>query len=347
MDKREFVMLAHDYNPSKHNVNGWFASEKLDGQRCLWLPETCGVAIANVPFANRGPRSRDRTATGLWTRYGHAIHAPTWFLDKLPPFPLDGELHAGRGNFQDVSSYVRKLVPIESEWRSIRYHLFDAPSYEQIYRDGRIYTPHYKMVYSGFLPANLPSTPSFSGKSFDVVLEGLLRVPFDSLVVAVHEQTRLPFISGACDRSVETLFVEVLESGGEGLIFRKYSSSWEPIRSHSMVKMKPTSDSEATVIGFRMGIGKYEGMMGNLEVRWTNPNGKVVEFGLSGFTDTERTLLPEYKQYAPGERFLLIPSTKFSPFFRYDDTITFSYRELTDEGKPKEARYLRPRLKGE
>ena len=30
------VMLAHNYDPDKHNPKGWLMSEKLDGVRCYW-----------------------------------------------------------------------------------------------------------------------------------------------------------------------------------------------------------------------------------------------------------------------------------------------------------------------
>ena len=30
------VMLAHNYDPDKHNPTGWLMSEKLDGVRCFW-----------------------------------------------------------------------------------------------------------------------------------------------------------------------------------------------------------------------------------------------------------------------------------------------------------------------
>ena len=30
------VMLAHNYDPNKHEPKGWLMSEKLDGVRCYW-----------------------------------------------------------------------------------------------------------------------------------------------------------------------------------------------------------------------------------------------------------------------------------------------------------------------
>ena len=36
MSRREFLMLAHKFNPKKHRIGGWYMSEKLDGMRCWW-----------------------------------------------------------------------------------------------------------------------------------------------------------------------------------------------------------------------------------------------------------------------------------------------------------------------
>jgi ATP-dependent DNA ligase len=30
------LMLAHKFEPEKHNVIGWMMSEKMDGVRCFW-----------------------------------------------------------------------------------------------------------------------------------------------------------------------------------------------------------------------------------------------------------------------------------------------------------------------
>jgi len=29
-------MLAHNYDPEKHDPSGWLMSEKMDGVRCYW-----------------------------------------------------------------------------------------------------------------------------------------------------------------------------------------------------------------------------------------------------------------------------------------------------------------------
>ena len=64
------MTLAEDWRGQV--VNGWLASEKMDGCRALW------------------------TGYQFFTRGGNEIAAPDWFTDGLPCVPLDGEIFAGR-----------------------------------------------------------------------------------------------------------------------------------------------------------------------------------------------------------------------------------------------------------
>ena len=78
------VMLAHNYDPDKHKVTGWYMSEKLDGVRCYWNGKT------------------------MYTRTGKLFYAPDEWKAKLPSIPLDGELWTKRDDFQSIVSIVRK-----------------------------------------------------------------------------------------------------------------------------------------------------------------------------------------------------------------------------------------------
>jgi DNA ligase-1 len=344
LPKREFVLLAHHYNPDKHVINGWYISEKLDGQRALWLPETRGSSVVDIPFANRAKDAREHTASGLWTRSAKPIFAPGWWLDQLPLVPLDGELYTGRGDFSSLRSYVSKLQPIDAEWHKVRYHLFDAPAYREIYRDGRIWTLHYKTEFAGLHPVDLPVVPNDhnfanAGELFDYLLD----VCQDAEHIVVHPQEQLPFDTNRCMARVDDVYGKIISNGGEGVVLRKYTTSWEPIRSHGLLKIKPTLDDEGTIIGYTWGDGKLEGLIGALILRW-----KGKEFKLSGFTEQERFILPSIVRKSPGTT-VYVHDTKerFSPLFSFGQTITFEYRELTKDGIPKEARYKRPREDGE
>ena len=81
----------------------YLVSEKLDGVRAYWDGQS------------------------LRFRSGLPVAAPGWFTAGLPKTPLDGELWLGRGRFDETSGTVRKKVPVEAEWRQLRYMIFDLP----------------------------------------------------------------------------------------------------------------------------------------------------------------------------------------------------------------------------
>lgn len=317
MENGELTLLAQDYDEEKHNPNGWFVSEKLDGQRALWLPVTRGLHVGAVPFANRERDSRDHIATGLWSRYGKVIHAPAWFLDKLPSFNLDGELWIGRGTNELLSSCVRKLVPIDDEWKNVRLYVFDSPPCDVFWKARRIYNPHYKYVFDG--KTRLAGTTGEYG-AFDRLLSTLRERLKDNDVVVLLEQNQLSFGTRECLDAMANKLEDVVQHGGEGLILRHYNLCWSPRRTYELLKVKPQKTSVAIISGWAPGKGKLRGMMGALKVLWDG-----IEFELSGFTNNERTLV------------------NGSPFyFPVGKEIPFKYRELSAKGVPKEARYKRP-----
>lgn len=98
------VMLAHNYDPEKHDPTGWLMSEKLDGVRCYW------------------------NGTTMYTRNGNVfLGAPDSFKAKLPKIALDGELWTNRDDFQKIVSIVRKHDKENPEWAKIKFMIFDAP----------------------------------------------------------------------------------------------------------------------------------------------------------------------------------------------------------------------------
>ena len=116
------VMLAIEYI---QNMNGhkedltefkkpplfWYMSEKFDGYRALF--------------------KYDKNGNGyFYSRSGKKFQCPEWFLLSLPPYNLlkddilDGELWAGRDNFQLMGT-VRKKKCIAEEWIDIQFQTYD------------------------------------------------------------------------------------------------------------------------------------------------------------------------------------------------------------------------------
>ena len=138
--RREFLQLADHYDPHKHDVAGWFVSEKLDGTRCFWDGGlTRGLPTEQVPWASIiDPKTGEKkakikpVATGLWSRYGNPIMAPDWWLNQLPACPLDGELWAGRGKFQLCRSICGGDTPDERFSQDRLRGLLDAAAWRDL-----------------------------------------------------------------------------------------------------------------------------------------------------------------------------------------------------------------------
>lgn len=330
---REFLMLAHNIRPSD-KIAGWFASEKLDGIRAFWDGGyTRGMPTTDVPWANLDKTVRPYS-TGLWSRYGNVISAPGWFLDKLPAILLDGELYIGPGMFQTVSSVVRRHEP-DDRWKQIRYAVFEAPGFYSVFKDGQIKNTNFKKIIDSAACAKIyAQLPRSVGVATDVF--NYLQDQWDDCV----PQHKLPNTEDAARERVDELMAEIHLKKGEGLILRNPRSYYDPVRTRHLLKVKPKLDAEGTVVGYISGKGKLLGMLGALIVKYRDKT-----FELSGFTDAERSLTIEDSGWAAKHPGTMIPVRALglypSQHFPIGSQVTFLYRELSDDGIPKEARYLR------
>jgi len=222
------AMLAREA-PADIDPAGWLVSEKYDGVRALW------------------------DGRSLRFRSGLPVHAPAWFTARLPATPLDGELWLGRGRFEALSGMVRKAVPVDDEWRQVRYMVFDLP---------------------------------VAGERFAeraARIEALAKAAAWPQLVAVAQST-------CADRAaLQRRFDAVVGGGGEGLVLHRADSAWLPGRSDALLKLKPLNDAEAVVVGHVAGHGKYEGRLGALRVR--GDDGSEFLIG-TGFSDALRAAPP-------------------------------------------------------
>lgn len=332
---REFLLLSQALDLAKRNKiepSNYLCSPKLDGVRAIWIPYTAGQPINMVPFANRARDTREHVATGLWTRYAKVIHAPQWWLEGLPADRcMDGELWSGRQKFNDTVSAVKKLEPVDDEWKGVRFMIFDSPHYDQVYLNGRIdmnrKTSNYRMEFKDF---TRPTQGGNNLKRFDEVYYGLLRdlpISFSKDTEGARHQI-LPQTRCLSWEHVDKMAEYEFSMGGEGVMMRRMSSPWIPKRSPDLLKYKAVQDAEGTVVGWTPGKERHEGAMGSLRIRMDN--GK--EFDLGGFTDEERRLISRRDDELTYE---------YPEAFRSGTRITYRYRELTPDGIPREARYHR------
>ena len=359
--KRLFLQKAHRHIEGKHAVVGQYLSEKFDGCRA-WYDGgiSRGMLCSEVPYANTTKDTKPHIATGLWSMNAKAIFAPDWWLDKLPAFPVDGELWCGHGKHQQTKSAVSTHTPIDERWRTVQYMLFDSPNLGDILYDGNINTTTHKATFcwiEDWLKArDIPWEHKWlaldGDYSFANTLEFMqINLSQNEIITVVYQQLI------QSEAQVQAKLREVLALGGEGIILRSPDAHYSPSRVHTCTKWKPYIDDEAIVTG-RIKTGrqtalgsKLLGLMGALEVCW---KGKY--FWLSGFTDLERELIDtkellvslQAAKYSARTWACNNPDTlslhNIKPLlFSQGDKIVFKYRELTVAGIPKEASYLRQR----
>ncbi len=327
MARRELLQLATPIDFNKHRIGGWLMSEKLDGMRCFWDGGVSrGESTSEIVYA---AKLRETTATGLWSRYGNPIFAPPWFLDSLPPFPLDGELWAGRGQFQKTVSICRKQT-FDPRWTDIQYAVYSSPPWAAMLTPGEIKNPNLELV----IPKMEAPVAGAVG-AFKDELKFLRKLK--SKVCFLHQQTKLDAFEPSAREQVEYYMKQVVAKGGEGVVLRNPDAPWQPKRHAGILKYKPCSDDEGTLVGFIAGKGKLSGMIGALILDY---HGKRLE--LSGMTNEERAW-----EDAEGVRLSIgRPGDEVKSqgrYFKTGDKITFKYREFTKDGIPREARYFRIR----
>ena len=233
----------------------YLVSEKYDGVRGVWDGRT------------------------LRFRSGRVVPAPAWFTAQLPAEPLDGELWLGRGRFDELSGIVRKDVPVDAEWRSLRYMVFELPG----------------------------SAGSFESRARRIA-EITQRATWPQWMAVAH--------TPVADRAaLQSRLAATVAQGGEGLVLHLASAPYGTGRSDALLKLKPSLDTEATVVAHHAGKGKYEGVLGALGVR--TPAGRQFLLG-TGLSDAQRRDPPAI-----------------------GSVVTYRYRDLTSTGLPRFASFLR------
>ncbi len=217
----------------------------------------------------------------LSTRSGRALNAPEWFTQSLPNFAVEGELWGGRGQFHLVQQTVLDHEPTDSAWKHIRFMLFDLPN------DSEKYKTRYARL----------------SQLVETINQAHIGVVIQKPIVSQDDLMK----------QLDTL----VSNNAEGVMLKRIDSLYQHGRSTDLIKLKKHLDAEATVIGYRLGKGKFHGLMGALLVQL--PDGKTFYLG-SGFNEEQRRTPPEIGQ-----------------------KVTFRYNGYTQNGIPKFARFIRQR----
>ena len=179
------------------------------------------------------------TKDGAYSRTGKQFHnlrhielRLKGFFKLNPDIQLDGELynHALRNDFEQIISLVRKQKPTDEDRRNaqhlIQYHVYDMIAEGLSYEDRLNWLMSNKVLWWG-----------------NVV------VPVETHRVNKYEEAANMHYDG------------FLKQGYEGSILR-LNGPYEQKRSYNLQKFKDFSDTEATIIGYEAGKGKFTGLIG-------------------------------------------------------------------------------------
>jgi len=163
--------------------NHWI-SEKLDGVRGYW------------------------NGKHFISRQGNMIESPEWFTKVLPNVALDGELWMGRGTFEKLSGIVRRKIPSGSDWKNIKYMVFDLPGSDEV---------------------------------FDKRLQELRKIidQINSDHVKLVDQFKV-----SSTKVLSAKLDEIVAKGGEGLMLHLGSSHYHSGRTGDLLKFKKFQDAK-------------------------------------------------------------------------------------------------------
>ena len=215
-------------------------------------------------------------------RSGRTVAAPAWFLAKLPATPLDGELWMGHGTFDALSGAVRRTQPLDADWQQVKYMVFELPKAEG-------------------------ASTTFTQRIWQ--MQAVVKAAGWPQLQAVEQ------IEMANHAALQARLKSVIAAGGEGLVLHRASAPVTSGRSDVLLKLKAVQDAEAEVVGHVPGKGKFEGMLGALEVKAAS--GQTFKLG-TGLSDAQRQNPPAI-----------------------GSTVTYTYRDVTPSGKPRFASFLR------
>eukprot|EP01061_Rhynchopus_euleeides_P011251 TRINITY_DN2081_c1_g1_i1.p1 TRINITY_DN2081_c1_g1~~TRINITY_DN2081_c1_g1_i1.p1 ORF type:complete len:336 (+),score=84.52 TRINITY_DN2081_c1_g1_i1:57-1064(+) len=289
-DKPPPVMLAHSYKPGM-NIAGWYCSEKLDGIRAYW------------------------NGSKLQTRNGVFIDVPKTFKRAMqhcfPKMHADGELFVKPDFFQQTMGAVMRSKEKEGmeRWEvgpgvHVSYYVFDLPP-RNLKDRSRTYAERLALLQSCQYTISMAQLQpnKFPGVKY----------------LATVESKRLGAAPDKAKEQADKLMQRVLRGGGEGLMLREPNSLYTGSRSHTLLKMKEVEESEALVLDWAEGVGKYHGLVGALRCRLHN--GIHFEVG---------TGLPD--------------SCRLSPDDFIGKVITVRHQSVTDLGVPRFPTYIGTRL---
>ena len=157
-------LLLRDYQGQ--DVDGWLMSEKLDGWRAFW------------------------TGKEFVTREGNVLDAPEWFKAGMPAMMLDGEIFAGRGEFNQIPGMMN------NGWVGLTFQIFDAPEVVAPFR------ARLKFLASVSLPPHASLVPHVRCRDTQHMIEAADEIVTDRGEGVVVRNPRAMYEQGRTDSSL-------------------------------------------------------------------------------------------------------------------------------------------------
>jgi len=286
------IMKAARYK-GKKNYTGWLMSEKFDGFRAVWDGEK------------------------FISKNGNVFYAPKEFTKDFPKVPLDGELWAGREEYQTAASIIKRGTKSKNynaaDWDKLQYVIFDAPGlYSSI--DG--VEPSKVLNQNKFGGWNGGIRKYMQAEDFDDAtkilnewLDGIAKLPdakwktsgyynlqgtpVDGWVkpknIKLAKQIK---IKDGSPEAIDKEMQKLVEKGAEGIMLRDPKAPYGPGRKSSIIKVKPAWTEEARVLGYEEGLNSNEGKVGSLLVESLQTPGLKFKLGI-GLSDEDRVNPPK------------------------------------------------------
>ena len=236
------LQKAKIYDKEKHHIDNWLMSEKLDGIRAYW----------------DGKEFRSKN--------GNKIYAPSWFLDNLPPFELDGELWTKRDDFENIQNIVLDINP-SSKWEEITYNIFEVPNAKGNFEE-----------------------------RLKKLEQWLVKNPSKNIKI-------IPQIKCKNQEHLEIYLKELLDKKAEGIILKNPNKDYFQGRSDDILKVKKFFDDEGMVIAQNYKNEKFKSLkielknkvVFNLGGGFSNQQrlnppqiGDIITFKYYGFTKNQK-----------------------------------------------------------
>lgn len=272
---------------------GWLWSEKFDGYRSRFMGESTSEFVSRA----------NKVFTGV----------PEWFIMAMPPgINLDGELWVGRNNFESTGVVRKTTNKDPKEWIQVKYIVYDLPDEEGTFEQ-RI--------------NKLKKIVNNTRSRWNIIRKKLPE-PFCNVESPLIMAEQKIVVS---EEQLDKDYQEIIKNGGEGIMIRHPNSLYKDGRSDHLLKIKPTFDEEAIIIGHTEGKGKYKKMLGgficeqliNMDTYHLRDQNENHNFTISGMDDEVRY--------------------NFEETHPIGTVINYEHSGKTKNGKPRFARYVRIR----